>query len=142
MSSTQTSFKKWYGRNKESYNEARKAKYDSDPSLRRKAYENRLAYEARHHEPVMVDGVLIYNRVAAAQAVGITPTTLSSWLSKNYIIDSRPVGETKHSFTQHQVNLMSELSKVLKTTPKNSANFGVIVEATVNYIKGVWNGSD
>lgn len=133
-------FKTWYAKNAETLSEKRKKARRDNPALKKALVERTKSYESREHLPVEIDGVLIYNRMAAAQAIGVSGNTVCNWIKNGYIPDDRATAQS-HKFTAYQVSLMQELSDFIKSLPIKSKDYKDLLHSKIQDIRGRWYAS-
>ena len=104
----QSAFQRWYGKKKQWHSEKRKKRYAEDPEYRQRALEASRRYRRGERTlPTLPDDAQI-PFAQAAQAIGVSDSTLQTWRSKKYFPE--PKHHNGHLwFSEKQVLLLKDL---------------------------------
>jgi DNA-binding transcriptional regulator YiaG len=101
------SFRQWYGRNAETYNETRKERYANDPDFREAA----IKQAARYREKAKAEGIVpeprngLYSSAAVAAFLGVSTQTLRNWEARG-VIPKATFGKKQRQYTRTQMHLI------------------------------------
>jgi hypothetical protein len=135
-------FRRWYERNKDEFNSARKARYNSDPEYRQKVIEyartSRQRAKVRPKPPKK-----FYSISETAERASTTSTAIRYWESKGFF--PRPDTGTVRRYTLHEAELVqfffTELPRIhllFQTKELSHAQYDAELEAVANNIKKSW----
>jgi hypothetical protein len=117
----ESSYRRWYEKNKEQLSEKRKKLYAEDPEYRQRALEaSRRRRRGEHTLPIPPDAPISF--AEASERVGVSTSTLHAWRRKKYF------PEPKHHhgglwFTENQVQLLGELKEFFRVYGKRTSKY-------------------
>lgn len=149
MAKEKTAYQRWYERNKDSVNEARRKKYKSDAEYREEVKRSSSAsYRSKpfvsksgqtKEKPVVSGGTVVsYSISEAAEMVGRSISTIRLWESRGWI-PAPTIVSLQRFYTDVQINLMRELLPVVSHYRLDrSPNKEAVLSAAVESVKSRW----
>lgn len=132
----ETPYQRWYRKNREQFNAARRARYQKDKDYRkqqRASTQRRRAEERAKRAQQTKPGAPIGD---AANLLDRDPQTIRAWEKKGWIPKAETFNSSRY-YKPHQIELMRELVKFLEA-PGPKASMDAKLDELVTYIKDNW----
>ena len=150
MADGKTAYQRWYERNKDSMNEARRKKYKTDKAYREEVKRGSSAtYRSKpfvskagltKEKPVTSGGTAVsYSISEAAEFIGRSVPTIRLWEARGWI-PAPTIVSLQRFYTEVQINLMRELLPVVSNYRRDrSPNKEATLSSAVESVKSRWS---